>query len=252
MEDGVVLGDVDEEGADEGVAGAGGVDGVDLEAGHAALEVLGEVPASLVPVGDDEQLEPVKPQGQHVLLVVGVPAREEGHLVVADLDEVGLLPDAEDALACGVGRRPEREAHVGVVGAEHARGLGCAHGGHVRRAARLGDERDGAVVEHPGAPHQAQVQLRLRQQHVRARVPVEHELALPVVLERHEGQRRPRVLVEQAPLRVHVVLLQDVHQHVPELVVAELHVAGVGGGVGQGRASSVAMCNCIIITIIII
>jgi len=40
VENGVVLGDVDEQGADEGVTGASGVDGVHLEAGHAALEVL--------------------------------------------------------------------------------------------------------------------------------------------------------------------------------------------------------------------
>jgi hypothetical protein len=34
------------------------------------------------------------------------------------------------------------------------------------------------------------------------------------------------VLVEHAPLRVHAVLLQDVHQHVAELVVAELQKEG--------------------------
>lgn len=40
MEDGVVLGDVDEQGSNEGITSTGGVDGVDLEARHAALEVL--------------------------------------------------------------------------------------------------------------------------------------------------------------------------------------------------------------------
>lgn len=92
----------------------------------------------------------------------------------------------------------------------------------MRRPDGVGDERDGAVVEDLGAPDQVQVQLGLGEQHVRARVPVEHELALPVVLQGDEGERCARVLVEEAAFRVDVVLLQDVHQHVPELVVAEL------------------------------
>ena len=73
----------------------------------------------------------------------------------------------------------------------------------------------------------SEIELGLGEQHVGAGVEVEHKLALAVLLEGDEGQGGARVLVEEAALRVDAVLLQNVHQHVPELVVAELRGVGI-------------------------
>lgn len=222
VEDGVILGDIEQERPNKGITSTSSINSLNRVARNRALKILGKIPAALLPIGNNEQLEALKPQRQHILLIIGIALGQEGHLVITHLDEVGLLPDALDPLTGGLGGRPEREADVGVVGAEDAGGLGGAHGGHVRRAAGLRDERDGAVVEDARAADQVQVELVGGQQHVGGRVAVEHELPLAVGLEGDEGESRARVLVVEAALRVDPVLLQDVHQHVPELVVAEL------------------------------
>ena len=138
------------------------------------------------------------------------------------LNEIGVAPDALDAVNGGLSRRPERQPDVGVVGEQDPGVLGGFHGGHMSRPAWLRNQADRSVMEDLSPLDQAHVELRFSQQHVGARVPVEHEFPLPVLLERHESQRRPCMGVEANPLTVHSVLLQYLRQHMPKLVVSHL------------------------------
>ena len=111
---------------------------------------LGVVTAAVLAEGDEEELEVVVPERQGGGVVDLVAAGEELELVVADLDDLGLVPDAQDLLTRLLLRRPQRQPQVRVVREQRPRLLRRLHRLHVRRSARLHDQADGPVVEHFG------------------------------------------------------------------------------------------------------
>lgn len=115
----VVVQQTGEQARDEGIAGAGSVDGLDAEAGHGALAVRREIRAAFRPARDHQQAQAVVPQGAGAAGRVRLPA-EEGEFLFADLDQFGVRPAGQDPGAGGFLAGPERRPQVGIVGDERA------------------------------------------------------------------------------------------------------------------------------------
>ena len=68
--------------------------------------------------------------------------------MVAYLDNIGGVPDAEDALTGSMGRGPQRQSQIRIVRQEAACLFCYFHCSQMRRFAWLVNETDGAIVEY--------------------------------------------------------------------------------------------------------
>ncbi|URD77410.1 Bacterial trigger factor protein (TF) [Musa troglodytarum] len=157
----LVFDDLPQQCADECVACSGRVDlfdGVGLDAAMEILDprkpakcvYLGVVLASLLPEGDEEELQTRAPESHGDFVFHRLRAGEELQLDVAHLDDVGLIPDAQDLLPGLRRRRPQRQPEVGVVGEQGSCFLCRPHGLQMSGSTWLRDQAYRSVVKDRG------------------------------------------------------------------------------------------------------
>ncbi|URD84790.1 Bacterial trigger factor protein (TF) [Musa troglodytarum] len=157
----LVFDDLPQQCADECVACSGRVDlfdGVGLDAAMEILDprkpaksvYLGVVLASLLPEGDEEELQTRAPESHGDFVFHRLRAGEELQLDVAHLDDVGLVPDAQDLLPGLRRRRPQRQPEVGVVGEQGSCFLCRPHGLQMSGSTWLRDQAYRSVVKDRG------------------------------------------------------------------------------------------------------
>ena len=187
--------------------------------------------AALRPAGDHGQADAeVRKQARCALL--GAAAPEKAHLVVADLDDIGLPQAPEDLRLRRIGIRPQRQAEVRVE-AEELAVRGGVGGGLLRGGAhRLLRQAQAAEVEQTRLIQQRKIQLVKAELRVRARLAGKAERALAAGAERDEGQRCEHGRIAHDALRADAGLRQRGAQQVAERIRADLAEHGAAAAVG--------------------
>ena len=249
-----VVEDVVEHTAEEGVARAGGLDGVGHEmGGHFGPDIAAVGAAAVFAEGEQDKRD-VEPAAQPSnALVVIRTAGEPLNLVVGDFEDLAVGHAVEDLLPGVAHAVPEGFPEVGVKAEQCAGLFGQRNGLPGGGAARLVGHGEGTVVEDLGVGDQLPVQLVGGEIHVRTGVAVEAELPVAVRMGVDDRQRGMHHRVAPQAAGVDADFGQRIGQLVAETVlpdfaekgslVAQLgqqgqHVAGRAAGVGfqQGIA----------------
>ena len=163
---------------------------------------------------------------------VAVLACQENKFFVADFDDLGAIPDAQNARFGRFGGGPEGQAQIGVVD-EGGGGGGCGRveRGQQGRTGWLGDEANRAKAKKLGLGDEVVVEFVGAQEHIGAGVAVEHEFPLAIGSQGDKGEGGAGGGIVAHAANVYACFGDGVGEHVPKFVIA--HFADKGGRLPQ-------------------
>lgn len=230
----VVLRQMEQQPADERIAGRGGIQRGDPERIHRAAGRTRMPDDGPGAVRHDQELRPMLPEALQDRFLSSQGSRQVLQFLPRQLHQVGLgqrLPQPRRGV---LALRPQGRAQVHVDADRGAAGARTPHafvGG-------IGDVGTGQAVrtdmEHARTLEARRLEMRGPEQQVGGRRPVEAETALAVFVQRHERQRRLRLASPHDAVRGDAHRRQAVEQEVAEHVLAQ-HAGEVHVGTQSSR-----------------
>ena len=233
-----------EQAADEGIARAGGVQRLHFVSIDRAALAAGVVPRrALCATGVDDVLDRATVQLPDAARRVAF-AGDKFQFIVGNLDDVRQRQIfLHGGMEVG-GIFPQRQTQVDVKANQRACRAEALDGNAVRLTHRAGGERHRAIVEDVARLRRNRGEVVGGVEHIGGRVAVEGKLALAVVMQGNEGQRRFRIAAALQVTGIDTRRLRGGGNLLAESILADLAQnvtfaaeAGISGGNVERRAA---------------
>ena len=214
-------------GAEEGITGTGGLDGVQLEACLLGSHITAVGTAAILAQGQENEGNVKLTSQPGDALVIIFLTGEPLDLIVGDFQNIAMGHQLQDILLGHLQVGPQRGTEIGIVGAQATCFLGDLQGMQMGAADRLVGHREGAEVENLGVFDNLLIHFFRLQHHISAGIAVEAEVTVAVGIGMDYRQGGMHLGVILQAFRGNTGLHQALGQLFAETVLT--HLADEGG-----------------------